>query len=68
MEPLSVSPAMDGASAMQDGLLEDGFNHGTSALPEVLPKVPGPLALPDQWDNEAQSKSPIPLHATDICL
>nr|XP_017536193.2 golgin subfamily A member 3 [Manis javanica] len=45
---------MDGASAMQDGLLEDGFNHGTSALPEVLPKVPGPLALPDQWDNEAQ--------------
>lgn len=48
---------MDGASAVQGGLLEDGSHSGTSALPAALPKPLGPQVPPDQWD-EAQRKSP----------
>ncbi|KAM5311371.1 golgin subfamily A member 3 isoform 1-T2 [Glossophaga mutica] len=44
---------MDGASAVQGGLLEDGSHSGTSALPDALPKPLSPEAPPDQWD-EAQ--------------
>ncbi|XP_044632064.1 golgin subfamily A member 3 isoform X1 [Equus asinus] len=44
---------MDGASAVQDGLLEDGSSTGASAHAEALPKSPGSLAPPDQHD-EAQ--------------
>lgn len=48
---------MDGASAVQSALAEDGSHGGTSALPDALPKPLGPQAAPDQWD-EAQCKSP----------
>lgn len=49
---------MDGVSAMQGGLLEDGSRSGTSAGPDPLPQSLGPPAPPDQWD-EAQRKSPV---------
>ncbi|XP_027989428.1 golgin subfamily A member 3 [Eptesicus fuscus] len=47
---------MDGGSAVQGGLLEDGSCSGTSACPDGLPQPLGPPAPPDQWD-EAQRAS-----------
>ncbi|XP_005873324.1 PREDICTED: golgin subfamily A member 3 isoform X2 [Myotis brandtii] len=47
---------MDGVSAVQGGLLEDGSRSGTSACPDPLPQPLGPPAPPDQWD-EAQRAS-----------
>ncbi|XP_023602806.1 golgin subfamily A member 3 isoform X7 [Myotis lucifugus] len=47
---------MDGVSAVQGGLLEDGSRSGTSARPDPLRQPLGPPAPPDQWD-EAQRAS-----------
>ncbi|XP_036159418.1 golgin subfamily A member 3 isoform X6 [Myotis myotis] len=47
---------MDGVSAVQGGVLEDGSCSGTSARPEPLQQPLGPPAPPDQWD-EAQRAS-----------
>ncbi|XP_070256043.1 golgin subfamily A member 3 isoform X1 [Myotis yumanensis] len=47
---------MDGVSAVQGGVLEDGSRRGTSARPDPLPQPLGPPAPPDQWD-EAQRAS-----------
>lgn len=48
---------MDGVSAVQGGLLEDGSRGGPSARPGPLPQPLDPPAPPDQWDG-AQRKSP----------
>ncbi|KAM9054943.1 golgin subfamily A member 3 isoform 2-T6 [Megaptera novaeangliae] len=44
---------MDGAAAVQEGLLEDRPGSGISARPEAPPKPTGSLTSLDQWD-EAQ--------------
>lgn len=61
MQPPTVSLAcvivtMDGTSAVQAGPLEDGSSSGTSTHPNAVPRPPGSLAPPDQWD-EAQYAS-----------
>ncbi|XP_061025445.1 golgin subfamily A member 3 isoform X2 [Eubalaena glacialis] len=44
---------MDGAAAVQEGLLEDRPGSGISARPEIPPEPTGSLTSLDQWD-EAQ--------------
>ncbi|EPY88288.1 hypothetical protein CB1_000182013 [Camelus ferus] len=46
---------MEGAGAVQDGLLEDRCSSGTSARPEAPPDPPGALAPLDQWDEAQRS-------------
>ncbi|XP_072809792.1 golgin subfamily A member 3 isoform X2 [Vicugna pacos] len=55
---------MEGAGAVQDGLLEDRCSSGTSARPEAPPEPPGTLAPLDQWD-EAQRASATVHRASD---
>ncbi|XP_074212780.1 golgin subfamily A member 3 isoform X5 [Camelus bactrianus] len=55
---------MEGAGAVQDGLLEDRCSSGTSARPEAPPDPPGALAPLDQWD-EAQRASATVNRASD---
>ncbi|XP_045436288.1 golgin subfamily A member 3 isoform X4 [Pipistrellus kuhlii] len=55
---------MDGVSAMQGGLLEDGSCSGTAAGPDALPQPLGPPAPADGWDG-AQRASAGADRATD---
>ncbi|KAB0400563.1 hypothetical protein E2I00_011871, partial [Balaenoptera physalus] len=62
VSPACVTVAMDGAAAVQEGLLEDRPGSGISARPEAPPKPTGSLTSLDQWDEaQCSTEASLPL-------